>query len=169
MGALRGGTITRTPECLQPLIAPPLASTRKLTRKLITSNINYVFIRWHLGVVILRTILIMSTSKEVMLRANRNTRLIILLFYILCIQFEYKCGSNLCTVSNLNELVFTSVTIIPQWWSCAKSFILVTHQYLQRYKKLFLKKGLLGLLVSIKLSTALFSSFGTAWKFLHKL
>jgi hypothetical protein len=36
MAALRGGTITRTPECLQPLIAPPLASTRKLTKKLMT-------------------------------------------------------------------------------------------------------------------------------------
>jgi len=139
MGALRGGTITRTPECLQPLIAPPLASTRKLTRKLMTSNINYAFIRWHLVVVILKPILIISTSKAVMLRANRNKRLIILVFYILCNQFEGKCGSNLCTVSDLNELVFMSVTIIPQWWSCARSFILVTHKYLHRCKKLFFK------------------------------
>lgn len=34
LGALRGGTITRTPECLHPLIAPPRASTKKLTKKL---------------------------------------------------------------------------------------------------------------------------------------
>lgn len=136
MGALRGGTITRTPECLQPLIAPPLASTRKLTRKLMTSNINYAFITLHLVVVILKTILIMSTSKEVKLSANRN---IILVSYILCNQFECKCGSNLCTVSDVNELVFMSVMIIPQWWSCVWSFILVTHKYLHRCKKLFLK------------------------------
>jgi len=35
-----GGTTMRTPECLQPLIAPPLASTRKLTRKLGATDIN---------------------------------------------------------------------------------------------------------------------------------
>jgi len=81
----------------------------------------------------------MSTSKEVMLRANRNIRLIILVFYILCNQFECKHGSNLCTVSDLNELVFMSVMIIPQWWSCARSFILVTNKYLHRCKKLFFK------------------------------
>lgn len=34
IGALLGGTITRTPECLHPRIAPPRASTKKLTRKL---------------------------------------------------------------------------------------------------------------------------------------
>lgn len=34
IAALRGGTITRTPLCLHPRIAPPLASTRKETRKL---------------------------------------------------------------------------------------------------------------------------------------
>lgn len=34
IGALRGGIMTRTPECLHPLIAPPRASTIKLTRKL---------------------------------------------------------------------------------------------------------------------------------------
>jgi hypothetical protein len=54
MGALRGGTITRTPECLQPLIAPPLASTTKLTRKLMTSHINSALIRWYLCVEILK-------------------------------------------------------------------------------------------------------------------
>jgi len=32
--ALRGGTITLTPECLQPRMAPPRASTMKLTRNL---------------------------------------------------------------------------------------------------------------------------------------
>ena len=52
MGALRGGTITRTPECLQPLIAPPLASTRKLTRKLMTSHINSALIRRYLHAVL---------------------------------------------------------------------------------------------------------------------
>jgi len=56
----------------------------------------------------------MSTSQEVMLRANGNIRLIILLFYVLHSQFERKCGSNLCTVRDLNELVFTSVMIITQ-------------------------------------------------------
>lgn len=34
IAAFRGGTITRTPECRQPRIAPPRASTKKLTRKL---------------------------------------------------------------------------------------------------------------------------------------
>jgi len=34
IAALRGGTITRTPLCLHPRIAPPLASTKKETRKL---------------------------------------------------------------------------------------------------------------------------------------
>lgn len=168
MGALRGGTITRTPECLQPLIAPPLASTRKLTRKLMTSNINYAIIRWHIGVVILKTISIMSTSKEVMLMANGNIRLIILLFYILRSQFECKCSSNLCTVSDLNELVFTSIMIIPQWWSCARSFILVTHKFFHRRKKLFSRySGSSCVYKSIYCKVQFF--FGTACKFLHKL
>ena len=35
MGAFLGGIITLTPECLQPLMAPPLASTIKLTKNLI--------------------------------------------------------------------------------------------------------------------------------------
>ncbi|EZA57256.1 hypothetical protein X777_02507, partial [Ooceraea biroi] len=34
IAALRGGTITRTPLCLHPRIAPPLASTKKETKKL---------------------------------------------------------------------------------------------------------------------------------------
>ena len=34
MGAFLGGMITLTPECLQPRMAPPLASTMKLTRNL---------------------------------------------------------------------------------------------------------------------------------------
>lgn len=34
IAAFRGGTITRTPLCLHPRIAPPLASTKKETRKL---------------------------------------------------------------------------------------------------------------------------------------
>lgn len=34
LGAHLGGTTTRTPECLQPLIAPPRASTKNDTRKL---------------------------------------------------------------------------------------------------------------------------------------
>jgi hypothetical protein len=34
MGAFRGGMITRTPEWRQPRMAPPLASTMKLTRNL---------------------------------------------------------------------------------------------------------------------------------------
>lgn len=34
LDAQRGGTMTRTPECRQPLIAPPLASTKNDTRKL---------------------------------------------------------------------------------------------------------------------------------------
>lgn len=34
--ALRGGMITRTPECRQPRIAPPRASTKKLTKNLST-------------------------------------------------------------------------------------------------------------------------------------
>ena len=34
MGAFRGGMITRTPECRQPRIAPPRASTMKLTKNL---------------------------------------------------------------------------------------------------------------------------------------
>ena len=34
MGALRGGMMTRTPECRQPRMAPPRASTMKLTRNL---------------------------------------------------------------------------------------------------------------------------------------
>ena len=34
IGAFLGGMITLTPECLQPLIAPPRASTMKLTRNL---------------------------------------------------------------------------------------------------------------------------------------
>jgi len=81
----------------------------------------------------------MSTSKEVMLRANGNTGLIILPFYILCSQSECKCGSNLCTVSDLNELVFISVMIIPQWWSCARSFILVTHKFFSQMQKAIFK------------------------------
>ena len=34
MGAFLGGMMTLTPECLQPLMAPPLASTMKETRNL---------------------------------------------------------------------------------------------------------------------------------------
>lgn len=34
MEARRGGTITRTPLCRQPRIAPPRASTKKLTKNL---------------------------------------------------------------------------------------------------------------------------------------
>ena len=34
MGAFLGGMMTLTPECLQPRMAPPLASTMKLTRNL---------------------------------------------------------------------------------------------------------------------------------------
>lgn len=38
LGAFRGGIITRTPDCLHPRIAPPRASTKKLTRKLKKTN-----------------------------------------------------------------------------------------------------------------------------------
>ena len=34
MGAFLGGMITLTPECVQPLMAPPRASTMKETRNL---------------------------------------------------------------------------------------------------------------------------------------
>jgi hypothetical protein len=40
IGALRGGIITLTPECLQPLMAPPLASTIKLTKNLNRNQLN---------------------------------------------------------------------------------------------------------------------------------
>src|SRR6218665_1883720 len=41
--ALPGGMIIRTPECRQPCIAPPRASTMKLTRKLKESeNMSFV-------------------------------------------------------------------------------------------------------------------------------
>lgn len=38
MGAFLGGMITLTPECLHPLMAPPRASTMKLTRNLNTKK-----------------------------------------------------------------------------------------------------------------------------------
>jgi hypothetical protein len=46
MGALRGGMMTRTPEWRHPRIAPPRASTMKLTKNLQSSNIflNLIFL-----------------------------------------------------------------------------------------------------------------------------
>ena len=38
MGAFLGGMMTLTPECRHPLMAPPLASTMKLTRNLETER-----------------------------------------------------------------------------------------------------------------------------------
>lgn len=46
LGAHLGGTMTRTPECLQPLMAPPLASTRNETRKLRKNEINPLTSLW---------------------------------------------------------------------------------------------------------------------------
>ena len=41
MGALRGGMMTRTPECRQPRMAPPRASTMKLTKNLPWSQVLF--------------------------------------------------------------------------------------------------------------------------------
>lgn len=47
LGAHLGGTTTRTPECLQPRIAPPLASTRNDTKKLkVESIVNTKYVRF---------------------------------------------------------------------------------------------------------------------------
>ena len=40
MVARLGGTRILTPECLHPDMAPPLASTRKLTKKLVTGGLG---------------------------------------------------------------------------------------------------------------------------------
>jgi hypothetical protein len=44
MPARFGGIITRTPECRQPRIAPPRASTKKLTKNLFKQKSTYYII-----------------------------------------------------------------------------------------------------------------------------
>ena len=43
IAALRGGTITLTPLCRHPRMAPPLASTRNETRKLFSKIKHFIF------------------------------------------------------------------------------------------------------------------------------
>lgn len=51
--ALRGGTMIRTPLCLHPFIAPPRASTKKLTKNL---KIEIIFLHKSYSVNIIYTI-----------------------------------------------------------------------------------------------------------------
>lgn len=51
--ALRGGTMIRTPLCLHPFIAPPRASTKKLTKNL---KIKIIFLHKSYGINIIVTI-----------------------------------------------------------------------------------------------------------------
>jgi hypothetical protein len=79
------------------------------------------------------------TSSEATIRADRKTQLMLAVFYISRSQSEWMYGWNLCSGSDLNELALRSVMIMPHWCSWARLFIPITHKYLQKCKKLFLR------------------------------